>query len=224
MTEHKFPIAEIFDSVQGEGHWVGTRMSFIRLAGCSVGKPYTAEERMTDGLRVYQEKCTLWTGETFPCDTDYRVSHRYTVKEILQHAAVRVAFRVCITGGEPMMHKEVGTLLEAFSVPLHIETSGTLSLDVVPEGAWVAVSPKTAVPSEEILERADEIKLLVTPATTALAIKKNYGEFLDRVFLQPVNDEFAICKANMARCIELQKDLGPNVRISTQLHKIWGVR
>lgn len=34
----KYPITSIFRSIQGEGHFVGEVMTFVRFAGCSVLK------------------------------------------------------------------------------------------------------------------------------------------------------------------------------------------
>lgn len=72
--EIKYPISEIFTSVQGEGVYSGVMMTFIRLAGCTVGKPYKESEKLIgnniDGFKqlpVYTEKCTLYDGREFPC-------------------------------------------------------------------------------------------------------------------------------------------------------------
>lgn len=32
----KYPVTSVFRSLQGEGHFVGYPMTFVRLAGCSV--------------------------------------------------------------------------------------------------------------------------------------------------------------------------------------------
>src|SRR5579864_2811065 len=79
-----YPVAEIFQSIQGEGRWQGTPMTFIRLAGCTVGKPYSAEARKTLGLPIYVEKCCDVFGTGFPCDTDYRVKQRLTEGDIVR--------------------------------------------------------------------------------------------------------------------------------------------
>src|SRR4051812_2738266 len=95
-----YPISEIFTSPQGEGLYTGMMMTFIRLAGCSVGRPYPKEKyvvlphcefkciggdpdmghgpncayaKSTHVLPIYTEQCTLYDGRTFACDTDYRV-------------------------------------------------------------------------------------------------------------------------------------------------------
>ena len=77
----------IFSTIQGEGDLLGTPMHFIRLAGCSVGCP--------------------------ECDTDYRVSERLSVAEIIERLQrlPRLAW-VWITGGEPTDHP-LGNLIAA---------------------------------------------------------------------------------------------------------------
>src|SRR6266550_3760020 len=89
-----YPIAEIYNSLQGEGTWVGTPMLFVRLAGCPVGKyePPTAQQSLeTDpgSLHVLRAShpahsiCTAWNGTRFLCDTDYHVQARMRIDEIL---------------------------------------------------------------------------------------------------------------------------------------------
>src|SRR5271155_1867576 len=105
MTEKLYPIAEIFTSPQGEGQYCGTMMTFIRLAGCSVGKPFPKDRyyREQDPLPIYTEMCTLYDGRTFECDTDYRVKERLEVSQILDRIPAEVD-HVCISGGEPFIH------------------------------------------------------------------------------------------------------------------------
>lgn len=222
-NEYKYPIAEIFNSLQGEGHHAGTRMTFVRLAGCSVGKPYTPEARKQLGLHVYQERCTAWNGVGFPCDTDYRVHYRLTAAEIAVQIDVVDARRVCITGGEPLIHDLwplIDTLKRA-GKRVHLETSGTIS--PVPLGVWVTVSPKAGYLSE-VLEQANEIKILVGVDFDEKLFVRKFARYFDslKVFVQPVNEAAEINEDNLRRCIELTKS-HPTVRLSSQLHKIWKV-
>jgi 7-carboxy-7-deazaguanine synthase len=240
MTTKKFPIAEMFDSVQGEGLYQGTRMFFVRFAGCSVGKRMTAEEREKFGgsdFPVYRETCTLYSGKKFACDTNFQTAQALTMEEIMEQVPKGVE-RICFTGGEPLNQP-----LDAFisyiggtNYKLHLETSGTINFDDVytdynwqdnsgeeENGSWIwiSVSPKWgALP--EMMGIANEIKLLVDEE---FDIKRVPVDVMDHrlVWLQPVNDEFAIRKENVERCLALMKEY-PNFRLSTQLHKIWGVR
>ncbi len=117
------PIAEKFISIQGEGQYAGTRMFFIRLAGCSVGRgtwPFT---------------CTAWNGREFRCDTDYRKHGSSTVSELVSEVKESGLRHVCITGGEPLMHKDIDGLVERlrmYHIMPHIETSVTIILP----GLW----------------------------------------------------------------------------------------
>src|SRR5579862_4361199 len=94
-----YPIAELFVSPQGEGRYTGTLMQFIRFGGCTVGKPFTETERTAQQLPIYQEKCTIWDGRTFTCDTDYRVKEKKTVRELVMWADSHDVGYVLLTGG-----------------------------------------------------------------------------------------------------------------------------
>lgn len=129
-------------------------MAFIRLAGCTVGKPYpkhrykeephcefkceggdpdlghgpscTYVKSVREWFPIYTEECTLYDGRKFPCDTDYRVKERLTIEQIFDRVPSGM-HHVCITGGEPFMRS-----LDEFyfaspkETMLHVETSGTI--------------------------------------------------------------------------------------------------
>jgi 7-carboxy-7-deazaguanine synthase len=83
------PIAPngIFRTIQGEGYWLGSPMTFIRLAGCSIGCPL--------------------------CDTDYSVKERLALSEIADRVkAIKLGGLVWITGGEPTDHENLWPLIE----------------------------------------------------------------------------------------------------------------
>ena len=91
----KYPVTEIFNTLQGEGAYSGTPMTFIRMAGCSVGTMISIDSPY--------EKCTTWDGREFVCDTNYRMTDRYDIDSILQSVPAN-GTRCLITGGEPLIH------------------------------------------------------------------------------------------------------------------------
>jgi 7-carboxy-7-deazaguanine synthase len=104
-------LAETFHSLQGEGALTGTPSFFVRTSGCNL-------------------RCS-W------CDTPYASwkpeGTQLTIEEILAEAASRPACRhVVLTGGEPLLAKDIHSLAHAFRAAGHhitIETAGTLAPD-----------------------------------------------------------------------------------------------
>ena len=100
-------VAEIFSSIQGEGIWVGTPSTFVRVSGCNL-------------------RC-VW------CDTPY-ASWRpegpvTTVPQIVAEVRRRGIEHVVLTGGEPMLFEPIEELaaeLKACGHVLTIETAGTV--------------------------------------------------------------------------------------------------
>lgn len=243
MSDKKYPIAEIFTSPQGEGVYTGTSMTFIRLAGCTVGRKfpkakyedtfktiYHERDSMSDrqervpGLPIYTEQCTLYDGRTFACDTDYRMKGRMDVENIFAHVPAGVE-HVCISGGEPFMHDLTELVRYALNRwMVHVETSGTIPLDKALPGwplskqnLWITVSPKFGVLPEMIV-RANEIKLLVDEKFDIGTVPVEVIGH-EAVFIQPVNYENEVNRENLKRVMELQKQ-HPNWRVSLQLHKV----
>ena len=229
IEEKKYPIAEIFTSPQGEGLYTGTLMTFVRFAGCTVGKPYTKDETQTLGLQIYQEKCTAWDGTEFACDTNYRATERLTAKEISSRIK---AYHVCLTGGEPLMHdlKDLFSELNDTGVMVHVETSGTISL----KNVWrfcsgslhIVVSPKKGCLLEAFAE-CDEIKVLVGRDFNEMQFIEAFQDYLTpeddcKVCIQPIHQGELWAEESLKTCLQLQLKY-PQLRLSVQVHKLIGV-
>jgi organic radical activating enzyme len=123
MMATSYPVADIFFSLQGEGHFVGYPMAFVRLAGCSVQKCHIRAE----------------------CDeAPWKMRERLTIPEIIDRVkGLQPMGIVCITGGEPTDH-DILPLIAALrdaGQRVHLETSGVRSCAGYPL-EWLTVSPK----------------------------------------------------------------------------------
>jgi 7-carboxy-7-deazaguanine synthase len=114
-------IAEIFQSVQGEGRLTGTPSIFVRASGCNL-------------------RCVY-------CDTRYAswepVGTDWSVPDIVDTVAMHGVRHVVLTGGEPMLFAELIPLcqqLRGLDHHVTIETAGTLYLPV--ECDLMSISPK----------------------------------------------------------------------------------
>jgi len=236
----EFPISEIFTSPQGEGVWSGTMMTFVRLAGCTVGKPYPKDKYQTfqgegkingNALPIYTEECTLYDGRKFPCDTDYRKKKVMTAAQILEEIPKNVT-HVCITGGEPLMHDLYSLVkpLRLANKEIHLETSGTKRPKsmVELENIWVTVSPKKPLLPEMVL-RANEFKILVDdqfdPDLKVCQGPDTWASWAEIaklgvvVWLQPVNFEHEVNPDNVKLCMKWMEKY-PQFRVSLQMHKV----
>lgn len=233
-------IAETFVSVQGEGFYSGTRMLFIRTAGCNVGGACPS------GVAPI---CTLYDGRKFECDTDYNKELSLNLIELNDLIEMSQVDHVCFTGGEPLLHAQLldrfvkGVLLEerrkyndaadnseppeSILTKFHIETSGTKSIPMdLFDNCWVACAPKRGY-NPKVLLSADEIKLLVDPDFDIIAardmVEGTKAARTGHIYLQPVNGVDTVDRHNLGLCLKYQA-LQPTWKISVQLHKYLEVR
>lgn len=140
MTAFRYPVMEIFYTIQGEGFWSGHAAHFIRLAGCDVGC-------------VWCDVKESWDASGFPA---------YTAGEIVRRLDPGKCKMVVITGGEPVMYDltELTEALHKAGYRIHIETSGTGLLRGTFD--WVCFSPKKfKKPVPDFAKKADELKVIV---------------------------------------------------------------
>lgn len=223
----KYNVVERFTSIQGEGAWTGTQMDFVRLAQCPVGK--------MSGM------CKLWDGTKFICDTgpmyrgikeqkgDVTEWHPYTeVNAVLDEQQIiedMETSHLCLTGGEPLIY-DIGAIVEHLpnTKKLHIETSGTVNLPWWTP--WVTLSPKENW-LESMVERANELKLLVHHATTENQVRDWIRRFHPEsrpFYLQAIESEDREeWRRNIEWAMSLLK-LNQHLRLSIQVHKAIEVR
>jgi 7-carboxy-7-deazaguanine synthase len=143
-------VCEIFKSIQGESSYAGMPCLFIRLTGCNL-------------------RCSY-------CDTTYayyegrELSEDEIMSEV-HHAGINL---VEITGGEPLLQKEVFHLIKRLldeGYKVLVETNGSVSIKDVDRRAVIILDMKTpgSGMSEEMdlsnldaIINSDEIKFVIT--------------------------------------------------------------
>jgi 7-carboxy-7-deazaguanine synthase len=106
MTQIKGRVAEVFESAQGEGLYIGVEQVFIRLYGCNLACDY--------------------------CDTRIDKFTEYTADELIQDIALypKNIHSLSFTGGEPLLQADflaqVLPPARAQGYRIYLETNGTL--------------------------------------------------------------------------------------------------
>ena len=201
-------IIEIFPSIQGEGLRQGEATLFCRLSGCNL-------------------RCSF-------CDTKYawEGGKNYLISEVLEKIR-KISCRfpaswVCLTGGEPLLQdiEELVRGLKTENFKVQIETNATRYCSLPVD--WYTISPKPGkyFYQPEYREKAKEVKIILTKELKFEHIQRLREEFPPDVplLLQPQSGK----KWSVALGFEfikkaLKVDLD-NIRLSAQLHFIWGLR
>ncbi len=209
MKEKTIRINEIFYSIQGEGIQIGIPTVFVRTQGCDLS-------------------CS-W------CDTiyarDFENGRDMKISEIIKNVKKYPAKYVCITGGEPLLQKNVKVLINKLlktGYNVNFETNGSLALKGLPKNLFVSMDVKC--PSSKMekrmilgnikkLKKTDQLKFVLKDKKDydyAKNIIKKYKPGCSIVFMSVGGIKIKKITENVL------KD-GLNVRILIQLHKIiWG--
>ena len=195
----KYPIVEIFHSVQGEGFHTGIPHVFIRFGNCNL-------------------RCE-W------CDTDFMTFEDMDIDSIIEEVLSYDCDRVIFTGGEPAMQdlSVIGKRLKEHGISISIETNGTIPVDPIID--WICVSPKDQLyPNVSIKQRTgDELKVVYCGQDLALydELKKGFTH----LYIQPcyVEDESVEANGKSFQIVERLVKNSPGWRLSLQTHKWMGV-
>lgn len=117
------PLVEIFDSIQGEGRFVGVPMSFVRVATCPIRCSYC------DTPDSYQASATCAVRHADGCVAEPNPVGVERTVELIGRARGRDSrtTAVSITGGEPLVVPRfvaaLGAALRARAERVHLETA-----------------------------------------------------------------------------------------------------
>jgi organic radical activating enzyme len=192
-------IVEIFDSIQGEGEWMGTYCTFIRLPGCNYRCPF--------------------------CDTVFDkadVEFMYDAQPIQKHVVITGGEPTI----HPHI-VELCTGLKERGHIVHIETNGT-SIGLLPPGVWITCSPKRfewmKSPTHVVdwlynLDRVRELKLVVDKDFCA-------DDWVQQcrftpIWLQPCDGPYL--EESKKRIMEIVKQYPDHFKAGIQLHKYYEV-
>ena len=202
-------VNEIFYSLQGEGKNTGLPTVFIRLTGCNL-------------------RCSF-------CDTKYAyyTGKELEIPEIIEKTKKYNCKNICITGGEPLLQKNVTILIDKLiekNYNVCLETNGSYSIKNILDKNNLMISLDIKCPSSNMQDKMDynNIQLLKEKDQLKFIIKNkkdyNYAKKIIEkhkpkctVYLQPVwgTDPRKIAEWIKKDCL--------NVRLGLQLHKIiWG--
>jgi 7-carboxy-7-deazaguanine synthase len=202
-------VTEIFFSIQGEGSRAGRPCIFVRFTGCDLRCGY--------------------------CDTAYAFAGGVdmTRGEILAEIAKHPARFVLLTGGEPLLQKELPTLASELvhaGYEVAIETHGQRPLGDLPEAAIRIVDVKTPGSGEEATDLSyldrlfphDEVKFVICSEEDF-----RWSEQVIRRHRLPERAHVLISPAwGMVEPRDLARWLlesGLDARLSLQIHKVvWG--
>lgn len=190
MTDKIAKISEIFNSIQGEGPYVGCRQIFIRFCGCNILCDY--------------------------CDTEFDKGEKYTVKQLVDKIKtfdLQAVHSVSITGGEPLIHYEFLSEflpeLKKLGLKIYLETNGTL-----PESLNKIIDCVDIVSMDFKLDSSAKIGDLYTNHDMFLdiAVKNKKEVFAKLVFDDSLRD------FEINECVSLAKKYGILLVLQPKMH------
>jgi 7-carboxy-7-deazaguanine synthase len=206
-------ISEIFYSLQGEGKLIGAPTVFVRTAGCNL-------------------RCK-W------CDTEYAFEggKEMELDEIMKEIELHDCNQVCITGGEPLIQKDMVKLVQKLldrNFSISVETGGSVSVDSLPCDEKLVVSLDIKCPSSgeegkmdfsniELMSPNDQLKFVIADDVDYTYAKEIIAKYhpICKVIFQPVGGLELVELSEKV----LKDRIECDVRVLPQLHKlIWGDR
>jgi len=177
VDEHtRLLISELYQNptVQGEGPFLGTPCTFMRLGGCNLqcGLGWQTDPTIWKCDSSYTWDWTGVNGIKYSPDKELKKISTLAVVNWLKafHTTTKVRLLI-VTGGEPLLQQKglVSLFKELWTPPntawwtqwsVHMETNGTIEgKDVAPYVSWFSVSPKLSNSGNTHQKRYDKVAL-----------------------------------------------------------------
>ncbi len=209
-----YRVAEIFQSVNGEGPRSGQLALFIRMYGCNLACEYCDTKWAAGG------------------GTDFQWMSAGEIVERVHRSGIR---NVTLTGGEPLIQEGIGELLAALAADpwlrVEVETNGSVPLKPFRSLGTISFNMDYKLPGSgmehrmhpanlDVLTEDDTVKFVVrdqTDLTRSLVLIADHDLTKRcRVFLSPVFGEI-----EPVRIVDFMKEhLMNDVTLQLQIHKI----
>lgn len=200
-------VVEIFKSIDGEGIRVGYPVTFIRLAGCNL-------------------RCNY-------CDTKYSYEDEkfteMTPQEIYNQVYKLEGKRITLTGGEPLIHKDVKVLVDLLiqkGYEVNIETNGSVDITLFLDKHTIItmdykcassdMEDKMLLDNISKLRKQDVLKFVVSDDNDLDTVQRIYRNTKATVYISPV---FGRIEPKQIVEYMLEHNM-ENCRVQVQLHKI----
>ena len=200
-------VVEIFKSIDGEGIRVGYPVTFIRLAGCNL-------------------RCNY-------CDTKYSYEDEKFTEMTPQEIYIQVyklgGKRITLTGGEPLIHKDVKVLLDLLiqkGYEVNIETNGSVDITLFLDKHTIItmdykcassdMEDKMLLDNISKLRKQDVLKFVVSDDNDLDTVQRIYLNTKATVYISPV---FGRIEPKQIVEYMLEHNM-ENCRVQVQLHKI----
>ena len=200
-------VVEIFKSIDGEGIRVGYPVTFIRLAGCNL-------------------RCNY-------CDTKYSYADEkfteMTPQEIYNQVYKLGGKRITLTGGEPLIHKDVKVLVDLLiqkGYEVNIETNGSVDITLFLDKHTIItmdykcassdMEDKMLLDNISKLRKQDVLKFVVSDDNDLDTVQRIYRNTKATVYISPV---FGRIEPKQIVEYMLEHNM-ENCRVQVQLHKI----
>lgn len=236
MKPKVYKFCEVFFSLQGEGKNTGRPALFLRLSGCNLACPFCDEPLHKDKSKLIFEGSAEefvemwgWAFNSFKCEAGPKGV-------------------IVLSGGEPTLYDLdhlIATIEKAFGkFEFSVETNG-LNLANAQRPDLISFSPKVkadkfASESCEALKSTYftrlEVKLVMDTSPGSYEYVNSWLQFFSEppfgsgrspvIYISPINDGLNINADNTKYCIDfVQKNSsGLDIRLNTQMHKIWHLR
>ncbi|NQT29145.1 MAG: 7-carboxy-7-deazaguanine synthase QueE [Candidatus Saganbacteria bacterium] len=252
MSANEANLCEIFNSIQGEGRYVGARQIFIRFAGCNLSCQYCDS---AEALEIPKEmKVYPVAGKKDFKQYKNPVDSITLIESALTCAKPQgVNHSICLTGGEPLLQVDflksfIPQLKKEIDLPIYLETNGVLPdhlleiIDLIDIVAFDIKLPSATLISSYLKEHKKALEIAymkelfvkmvftretkVSEMVEAISLIANLDDKIPLV-LQPVTPHGPIKhRPNPEQILAFQTMAARKlkwVRVIPQVHKILGI-